>query len=313
MTTASNSHYIKRKKGLLYYLQRDRYLYFLLVLPVLYFFIFKYLPMYGVTIAFKEYNIFKGILESEWIGLDNFKEIFGTKLFFQAVRNTFTLNFLDLLFGFPAPILLALLLNELRSQRYKKTVQTLLYLPHFLSWVIIGGIVFQIFSPSYGLINNLLKSIGLAPIPFLTSGPHWVGTYVGVGIWQNIGWGTIIYLAAIAGVPQELYEAAEMDGANRVKKIWHITLPCIRPTIVILFILNIGRIAMIGFERPFVMGNHMVRNYSEVISTYVYRVGLEAGRFSIATAVGLFQSVVSLIFLILANMVAKRFGQRGIY
>ncbi|MBN1647931.1 MAG: sugar ABC transporter permease [Spirochaetales bacterium] len=270
--------------------------------------------MYGVSIAFREYNIFPG-RPSPWTGFANFREVFASKEFFLVLRNTFMLNFLDLVVGFPAPIILALLLNELRSRKYKRTVQTLLYLPHFLSWVIIGGIVLQVFAPTYGIINNMLKSMGIIKesIPFLTNGPHWVATYVLVGVWQNIGWGTIIYLAAITGVSPELYEAAEMDGAKRLRKIWSITLPCISSTIVILLILSIGRIAMISFERPYIIGNTLVREYADVISTYVYRIGIKSGRFSIATAVGLFQSVISLIFLIIANFVAKRSGHKGIF
>ena len=307
------NHRLKKSAG--YFIVRDRYLYFMLTLPFVYFIVFKYLPMYGVSIAFKEYNIFLGMAKSEWTGFENFKEIFSSRDFFLVLRNTFTLNFLDLVVGFPAPIILALLLNEIRSQNYKKTVQTLLYLPHFLSWVIIGGIVLQIFSPSYGIINTYLKSIGFIkePIPFLTNGPNWVATYVLVGVWQNIGWGTIIYLAAISGIPPELYEAAEIDGAKRMGKILNITIPCISSTIIILLILSIGRIALISFERPYIIGNTLVREYADVISTYVYRIGIKSSRFSIATAVGLFQSVISLIFLVIANTIAKRSGHNGIF
>jgi putative aldouronate transport system permease protein len=269
--------------------------------------------MYGVTIAFKEYNLFKGINGSEWTGFKNFIEVFKNSLFYKVVRNTFMLNFLDLIIGFPAPIILALLLNELRSPSFKKTVQAILYLPHFLSWIIISGIVFQVFSPTYGIINNVLASMGFEKIPFLTSASHWIFTYVIVGVWQNIGWGTILYLAAISSVPVELYEAAELDGVNRLQKMWNITLPCIKSTIIILLILSIGRMAIISFERPFVLGNSYVRDVSEVISTYVYRVGIKSTRFSIAAAVGLFQSVVSLIFLLSANTFAKKLGHEGIF
>ena len=303
------------KKSGTNFLYRDRYLYLMLLFPVLYFLIFKYLPMYGVSIAFKEYNIFQGIFASEWVGLANFKELMTSSDFILVLRNTFALNFLDLIAGFPAPIILALLLNEIRFPNYKKTVQTLLYLPHFLSWVIIGGIVLQVFSPSYGIINTFFKSLGLIKesIPFLTNGPHWITTYVLVGVWQNIGWGTIIYLAAISGISPDLYEAAEIDGAKRFRKIISITIPCISSTIIILLILSIGRIALISFERPYIIGNTLVREYADVISTYVYRIGIQSSRFSIATAVGLFQSVISLIFLVMANALAKRFGHKGIF
>jgi len=297
----------------MYYLRRDGLLYLLLVLPVTYNVIFKYLPMYGVTIAFRDYNLFKGIFGSPWIGFDAFREVFRTKGFFRALRNTFMLNGLDLLVGFPAPIILALLLNELRSQTYKRFSQSILYLPHFLSWVIIGGIVLRVFAPTNGLINIFLRSIGLDTVPFLVNPPHWVVTYIGVGVWQNIGWGTILYLAAMTGISPELYEAAEVDGATRFQKIWHITLPGIQETMVILLILNIGRIALIDFERPFVIGNALVWEYSDVIATFVYRVGIQNARFTISTAVGLFQSVASMVFLMIANFVSKRATGHGIW
>jgi putative aldouronate transport system permease protein len=313
MKGSSHNPGLSRRKGIKHYVRRDFFLYVLLVVPILYFIIFKYVPMYGVTVAFKDYNIFKGFFGSEWAGFDAFKEIFAMSEFYRAIWNTFLLNALDLLFGFPAPIILALLLNEIRSRWYKRTAQTLLYLPHFLSWVIIGGIVLQVFAPSYGLVNNLLRSLGGKALPFLTSGPQWVATYVGVGVWQNIGWGTIIYLASIAGIPPELYEAAEVDGAGRFRRMWHITLPGIKATIVILLILAIGRIAQIGFERPFLLGNIMVINNSDVISTFVYRIGIQNSRYAIATAVGLFQSVVGLVFLLLANFIATKAGEKVIW
>ena len=304
---------VRRKHGVLFYVRRDALLYFLLLLPVAYNVVFKYLPMYGVTIAFRDYNIFKGIFASPWIGFDAFREVFHTKGFFRALRNTFLLNGLDLIVGFPAPIILALLLNELRSKTYKRLSQSILYLPHFLSWVIIGGIVMRILAPTNGLVNIFLRSIGLNAVPFLTSPPHWVITYLAVGVWQNVGWGTIIYLAAISGISPELYEASEVDGATRLQKTWHITLPGIQATMVILLILSIGRMALIDFERPFVIGNALVWKYSDVISTFVYRVGIQNGRFTISTAVGLFQSVVSLVFLLTANFVSKRATGHGIW
>jgi putative aldouronate transport system permease protein len=296
-----------------YFLRRDIFLYMLLVLPMAHFIIFRYLPMYGVTIAFKEYNLFKGVFGSPWTGLANFREIVTQREFFQAVRNTLVLNGLDLVAGFPVPIVIALLLNELRSAWYKRAAQTLLYIPHFLSWIIIGGIVLEVLHPTWGLVNVALRDLGLQPIQFLTRPLNWIGTYLCVGIWQNMGWGTIIYLAAIAGINPELYEAAEVDGAGRMRKAWSITLPGIKSTIVILLILQIGRIAMINFERPFVLFNQRVFNVQDVIATFVYRVGLRSSRFSIATAVGLFQSVASLVFLMAANLVARRTGERGIW
>ncbi len=301
------------KKGIQFYSKRDAFLYLLLLIPITYFIIFKYIPMYSIVIAFQDYNIFAGISGSEWVGLDAFKEIFRSKDFIRALRNTFLLNGLDLILGFPAPIILAVVINEIKSTSFKKISQTMLYLPHFLSWIIIGGIVLQIFAPSFGLIDNIIKGLGLESIPFLTEKWHWVFTYAVVGVWQSAGWGMIMYLAAITGINPELYEAAEVDGASRLRKIWSITLPCIKSTIIILFILNVGKISAIGFDRPFVIGNPAVRDFSDVISTYVYRVGLRSSRYNIATAVGLFQSVVGLVFLSVTNYIANKSGEQGIW
>ena len=233
--------------------------------------------------------------------------------FIQALRNTFLLNFLDLLFGFPAPIILAILLSETKIPLFKKVSQTVLYLPHFLSWVIIGSISLQLFAPESGLVNIILGKLGFEAVPFLTDPTVWLGTYVVLGIWQNVGWGTIIYLAAIAGINQELYEAAVVDGASRLRKIWHITLPGLKPTIIILLILQMGRMLQIGFDRPYVIGNNYVMQYADVISTFVYRIGLKSFQFTIATAVGLFQSVVGLIFLLVTNYIADKVGEQGIW
>ena len=303
-----------KKSGFIYYMRRDIFLYLLMFLPMVYIFLFKYGPMYGVLMAFQNYNLFNGIWGSQWVGLDIFKEIFQRNEFWRAVRNTFLLNGLDLAAGFPAPIILALLLNELRNLRFKKITQTVLYLPHFLSWVIIGGITFLMFS-SNGLANHsLISLLGINdPIPFLSNKLNWLIVYVIIGIWQNAGWGTIIYLAAIAGINRELYEAVEVDGAGRFKKMWHITLHSIKPTIIILLILQLGRMVSIGFDRPFNIGNSLVSEYSDVISTYVYAVGLKAGEFSQATAIGLFQSVVSMAFLLAANTISEKSGEQGIW
>ncbi|WP_433620575.1 ABC transporter permease [Paenibacillus cellulositrophicus] len=302
----------KRKNNFLYYIKRDGLLYFLLLLPMAYILIFKYAPIYGLVMAFQDYNIFEGIRGSEWVGLDVFRFIFEQDSFYRAMKNTLVLNVLDLIAGFPAPILLAILLNEVRQAKFKKMTQTVLYLPHFLSWVIIGGMVYLMFSNG-GMINNFLSSFGLEKIEFLSRKIPWLITYIAVGVWQNIGWGTIIYLAAITGINRELYEASDIDGCSRLRKMWHITLPGIKSTINILLILQIGRMVSIGFDRPFVMGNSLVSDYSDVISTFVYRVGISSGDFSQATAVGLFQSVVGLILLLSANFVAKKLGEDGIW
>lgn len=297
----------------MYDLKRDYLLYLLLLVPVVYYVIFKYIPMYGVVIAFKDYNLFQGILKSEWVGFSVFKEVFQSPEFYRALRNTLVLNFLDLVFSFPVPIILAILLNELRINWFKRTAQTIFYLPYFLSWVIIGGIAYQLLSPVTGLVNIVNKSFGFSTIPFLTEKTHWIISYLGIGIWQSAGWGTIIYLAAITGINSELYEAAQVDGASRLRQIWHITLPGLKPTIIVLLIINLGRILLLAFDRPYVMGNTFVIDYSDVISTYVYRVGIHSMRYSLATAVGLFQSFVGMVFLVISNYIANKAGEQGIW
>ncbi|MGG4032104.1 ABC transporter permease subunit [Paenibacillus cisolokensis] len=301
---------IRRRSAWLY---RDWQLYVLVLLPLLYFFVFKYGPMFGIIIAFKDYNIFQGIWASPWIGFETFREIFAMDAFYNALRNTFVLNLLDLLIGFPIPIILAILLNELRIQWFKKGVQTILYLPHFISWVIIGGMALQLLATNTGIVNNVLRSFGLKAIPFLTEPLYWIGTYLGIGIWQSAGWGTIIYLAALTGINKDLYEAAEVDGAGRLRKIWHITLPGMKPTIIILLIINIGHMASIGFDRPYVLSNPHVTDVSEVISTYVYKIGIQSARYTIATAIGLFQAVVGLIFLLSADYISRKINDQGIW
>jgi len=294
------------------YLKRYWQLYALISLPLIYFLIFRYGPMYGVQIAFKDFNLFQGINGSEWIGFDAFREVFGMRDFYTTLRNTFMLNFLDLLVSFPAPILLAIMLYEVRFKWFKKISQTILYIPHFISWVIIGGIVYQLFGNQSGMVNGVLESMGLNSIPFLTEKNPWLVTYLFTGVWQSAGWGTILYLAALTGVNKELFEAAEIDGASRLKRIWHITLPSIKPTIVTLLILNLGHMVSIGFDRPYIIGNTAVREYSDVLSTFVYRVGLESGQYTLATVVGLFQAVVGLIFVLGSNYISKKATGEGI-
>lgn len=293
-------------------IRRDRRLYLMLLFPIIYYIMFHYVPMAGIRIAFQKYNLFKPEM-STWVGLDNFRFVFNMKDFGLAVSNTLLLNFLDLIVGFPVPIVLAIMLSEIKSVAVKRTSQTLLYLPHFLSWVIIGGMVLEIFAPTTGLINSTLLRSGLISqnIPFLTEGHHWRFTYVLVGVWQSMGWGTILYLSAIAGINLELYEAAKIDGANKLRQIWHVTLPGIRNTIVVLLILRVGQMVNIGFDRPFVLGNTMVQNYCDVISTFVYRAGIKNAQFARATAIGLFQSVVGLVMITVANGVTRRLSDDG--
>ncbi len=294
------------------YIKRYWQLYALLSLPIIYFLIFRYGPMYGVQIAFKDFNLFQGINGSEWIGLDAFREVFAMNDFYITLRNTFMLNFLDLLVSFPAPIILAIMLYEIRSSWFKKFSQTVLYIPHFISWVIIGGIVYQLFGTQSGMVNEVLRSLGFEAIPFLTDKSSWLITYLFTGVWQSAGWGTILYLAALTGVNKELFEAADVDGATRLKKIWHITLPSIKPTIITLLILNLGKMVSIGFDRPYIIGNTAVREYSDVLSTFVYRIGLESGQYTLATVVGLFQAIVGLVFIVGSNYISKKVTGDGI-
>lgn len=300
------------KKGFGYYLKRDWQLYVLVALPLAFAIVFYYLPFLGLSIAFLDYNTITGFSGAEFIGLDAFKEIFSQKDFYKVLRNTLCLNLLDLICGFPAPIILAILLNEIGNKYFKKISQTILYLPHFLSWVIIAGIFYQLLQPNTGIVNVLIERAGGAEVPFLTEKYHWVVTYVVIGVWQSMGWGTIIYLAAITGINGDLYEAATIDGAGRWRKIWNVTLPCIRGTIVVMLIMSLGRIVGISFERPYTLSNPMVTEFSDVISTYVYRVGLSNQRYNIATAVGLFQSVIGVILVLGADKFAKVLGEDGI-
>ena len=298
------------------YIKRYWQLYALLALPLLYLLIFKYVPMVYIQIAFKKYKLNMSVWEMPWAkknGMEYFIKAFSSKDFRLALRNTIRLNLLDLIIGFPAPIIFALILNELPFPRFKKTVQTIAYMPHFLSWVIISSLALQLFAPSDGLVNMVIEKLGGQSVPFLNDESHWVGTYVGIGVWQSFGWNSIVYLAAIAGINQELYEAADVDGAGRFRKMWNITLPSIRPTIVVLLIMNLGNILGGGFDRPFALSNNLVLRVSEVIATYVYKTGIKGLQFSLTTAVGLFQSVVGVFFLLMANWLSRKLGERGIW
>jgi putative aldouronate transport system permease protein len=285
----------------------------MLLIPMLFFLIFRYVPMTNIVIAFKDYNLFRGVWDSPWVGGKWFAQAFASRDFGNALRNTLVLNLLDLVVGFPAPIILAILLNELTWRTYKKFTQTVVYLPHFLSWIIISGIAAQLFAPSSGVINIMLGRLGIGPIDFLMNNSLWIGTYVGLGVWKEMGWGTIIYLAAITSINPEIYEAAEVDGAGRWGKIWHVTLPGLRPTIVVLLIMNLGRILGSEFDRPYTLANPRVMQVADVISTMVYRVGIRSQQFSYTAAIGLFQSAVCVIFLLAANAMAKKIGERGIW
>ena len=304
------------KRNMKAYMKRYWQLYALLALPIIYLIVFKYAPMIYIQIAFKKYSIVQSVWEMPWAkkhGFEYFIKAFKNKDFLYALRNTVCLNLLDLLLGFPAPIIFALILNELCFKNFKRVVQTIAYMPHFLSWVIISSLALQLFAPNGGLINMLIKDLGGEAIPFLNESKHWVGTYIGLGIWQSFGWNSIVYLAAIAGINPELYEAASVDGAGRFRKLWHITLPGIRPTIVVLLIMNLGNILGSSFDRPFALQNNLVMNVADVLSTFVYRTGIKGLQFSLTTAVGLFQSVVGVFFLLMANWISRKLGERGIW
>ncbi|MBQ7574472.1 MAG: sugar ABC transporter permease [Clostridia bacterium] len=306
----------KSKKGFMFYLKRDWELYALVAIPLIFIVVFKFLPLLGLSIAFMDYNPILGFSGSKFVGFDVFRQMFTSPDFYVALRNTIVLNLFDLVCGFPMPIILAIFLNEITCTWYKKLTQTILYLPHFLSWVIISAIAYQLFSPSTGIVNIIIGTITgtgeSALIPFLTEKWHWAVMYILLAVWQSMGWGTIIYLAAITGINGDLYEAADIDGAGRFGKIWHVTLPGIKPTIVVMLIMALGRLMGSNFERVQALSNTNVTDFSEVIATYVYRVGLGANKFNISTAVGLFQSVVGLVLVLLSDRVAKALGEGGL-
>jgi len=294
---------------------RDWRLYLMLLIPLVWYLLFCYKPMIGVMIAFQKYSLVKGMWGSKFVGLKNFEFVMGLRDFPLALKNTLWLNLMGLVMGFPVPIMLAIMLNEIRNKSVKRVSQTLLYLPHFLSWIIIGGMVLKIFAPTTGVVNATLLKWGVIDknVPFLTDGPTWQLTYTLVGVWQNMGWGTILYLSAITGINMELFEAAKIDGANKMQQIWHVTLPGIRSTIVVLLILNIGQMMNISFDRPYILGNTLVQDYCDVLSTFVYRTGITNAKFDRATAIGLFQSVVGLIMISGANFITKKLGEDGIW
>lgn len=301
-----------KEKNMFHYMKKHWQLYALLLIPIAFALVFKYGSMFGLVIAFKDYKIIKGFWDSEWIGLEVFRKVFGMRDFSLAVRNTLLLNGLTLVFGFPMPIILALLLNEIRNKYFKRITQTLLYLPYFLSFVIIGAIAYQIFGLSSGIINNLIENMGGTRIPFLQKDAQWLVTYVVITIWQSMGWGTIVYLAAITGVNPELYEAATVDGANRFQKIWNITLPCIKPTVITLLIMNLGKLMSGSFESVFALRNVATTEFTTTIPVLVYQLGITGGKFSESTAIGLFQSVIALMLVLAADWVAKRLGEEGL-
>lgn len=303
-----------KQEPLLRHIKRNWHLYAFLVIPIAYYVIFRYIPMFGNIIAFRRYRAGSNIFGDEWSGLKYFRQFMGDQSFWRAFKNTLTLNFSYLLIRFPATLIFALLLNEIKCLPWKKFVQTVSYLPHFISMVIVAGMVKELLSTN-GPINKLLESMGKETISFISL-PQWFPTiFVGSGIWQGLGWGTILYLAAIAGISPSLYEAATVDGANRFKRVWHITLPCILPTITTLLILDIGGLVGSGgaFEKVFLLYNPMTYETSDIVSTYVYRMGVGSGNYSYATAVGLFEGIINLVLLLTANIISKKTTESGLW
>ena len=292
---------------------KDRNLYLMMMPGLLFFICFKYVPMWGILMAFQNYMPHLGFFHSEWVGLTHFIRFFGEDTFWILFRNTMILAVYNLVFFFPLPIVLSLLLNELRHNKYKQFIQTMVYIPHFISWVVVAGIFYILFTTEGGIVNELLAALGADKVPFLLA-PEWFRTLVtSQVIWKETGWGTIIFLAALAGVDTQLYEASRIDGANRWRQIWHITLPAIRSTVVIIFILRLGNFLDANFEQIFLMVNPLNREVGDVYDTYVYETGLLMGQFSYTTAVNLFKNVVGLILVIGANQLAKKFGEEGVY
>ena len=295
--------------------EMNRYwdLYLLLVPVVLYFIIFKFWPMYGVQIAFKDFSPSKGIFDSPWVGFKHFLRFFNSFNFWDILRNTITISFYQLIAGFPIPILLALVLNEMRNAKFKKLLQTVTYAPHFLSTVVLVGMLTAFLNPSTGLVNRVIEMLGGEAINFMAEESWFSSLYVWSGVWQNAGWGTIIYMALLSSIDVQLYEAATIDGASRFKKLLHVTLPSIVPTAVTMLILDCGRIMNIGFEKAFLMQNDLNINRSEVISTYVYQVGITQAQYSYSTAVDLFNAVINVILLLVVNKISKKLTQTSLW
>lgn len=293
-------------------LRRNKHIYLMLLPVVLYYLIFHYGPMYGAQIAFRDFIPTKGIWGSEWIGWENFENFFNGIYFARLVRNTLAINILDVVLGFPAPIILALLLNEVTSPWFKRTVQTITYMPYFISLVVLVGMVIDFFSRD-GLVNNLLAIFGIAPFPFLQSPAAYWPLYVGSGIWQSVGWGSIIYLAAITSIDPTLYEAAKVDGAGRFRQLWNITLPGIAPTVIVLLILRIGAIMNLGSEKTILLYNPLVYETADVIASYTYRKGILDADYGFSAAVGLFNSVINLVLLFAANWISRRRSENSLF
>ncbi|MEL6522837.1 MAG: ABC transporter permease subunit [Pseudomonadota bacterium] len=280
---------------------------------VIWFIIFLYKPMYGLQIAFKDYSVFRGIAASPWVGMEHFETLFSNPQFLRAIKNTIIISALSLVFGFPVPIILALMFNEIINAVFKRSVQTIVYLPHFISTVIIAGIVITAFSPSAGIVNTFLGWFGIEPIYFLTKAEWFRPIFIGSGIWQEAGFSSIIFLAAIAGVNPSLYESAVVDGASRWQMVWKITLPCILPTIIIMLIIRIGNLMEVGFELIILLYQPATYETADVINTFIYRQGLQSGQYDLAAAAGFFNAVVAFVLVMTANTISKRVSKTSLW
>ncbi|MBP1916721.1 putative aldouronate transport system permease protein [Lederbergia galactosidilyticus] len=301
---------IKRVKRSL----KRNFILYLLVFPVIiYFLVFKYFPMYGVQIAFKEFIATKGITGSEWIGIEHFQRFFNSHYFWRLIKNTLGIGVYQLVVGFPVPIILALLINEVRKSAFKRFVQTVTYAPHFLSVIVLVGMLFLFLSPTNGIVNKLIELFGGEPIFFMTEASWFKTTYVFSGVWQQMGWSSIIYLAALSAVDPQLHDAAKIDGASRLERIWYVNIPAILPTIIILLILQSGQVLSVGFEKVFLMQNDLNMEASDVIATHIYRSGILGAQYDYSTAIGLFESGINFIILIMVNYFAKRTSSTSLW
>lgn len=303
----------KQREPFLHYMKRHRWMYLLMPPGILYFIIFKYIPMAGLVISFQNYSPYLGVLKSEWVGLEHFKNFFMNPDFKMLLVNTFSISILNLVFFFPMPIILALLLNEVKNKFMKKSIQTMIYIPHFISMVIVASLTFTLLNAETGIITKLVELVTGGRPEFLSDPKYFRWIIVLQNIWKETGWGMIIFMAALAGVDTQLYEAAQVDGAGKLRQVWHITLPAIKSTIIIMLIMKVGTLLNTGFEQIFLMKNSLNSSVAEVFDTYVYTLGITQGAFSYSTAVGMFKSVVATVMVLTTNWICKKCGETGLY
>ncbi len=303
---------MRPKQHIIKQIKHSKYLYLIFLFPLLYYVVFHYAPMYGVIVSFKDYNIVKGIWGSPWAGLKHFEKFVKDPYFWKVVRNTFLMSFYNILWGFPVPILLAIMLNEVKHAKFKRVIQSISYLPHFISTVVLCGMLVNLLSTD-GLLNQIVRSLGGKSVQFLMYPEYFRTIYVSSSIWQSAGWTSIIYLAALTGIDPEILDAATIDGANRLQRIKHVTIPAITPTISTMLIMNLGRMMNLGYEKVLLLYNGSTYETADIISTYVYRRGILGNSFSYATAVGLFQSVIGIVLLVMANKVSRKLSETSLW